>query len=317
MATNIEWADEVWNPVTGCTSVSPGCDHCYARVMARRLAGRCGYPRDNPFRPTPHPGRLERPSRWRRPRRVFVNSMGDLWHGDVDFEYIAAIWATMALNPHHTFLVLTKRPEIALAWFEWLRETAPQPEPRFLPTPPVAGAARPPGVPSTQRYADEHQRCLWQGFLNGAPARDWPTLARRLRAPWPLQNVWLGVTAENQALADLRIPLLLQLPAASRFVSCEPLLGPIELEHWLRPRWGEVRNGLKPFEPEVLDWVIVGGETGPRARPMDVAWARSLLDQSRRGAAAYFFKRIAKGVETPSDLAVRQFPSSERLGKGG
>ena len=120
MPTKIEWTEELWNPVTGCSPVSPGCGHCYAQRAAQRLVGRCGYPKDDPFQVTLHPERLEIPLQWRRPRRVFVCSMGDLFREHIPPDYIAAIFGVMAATPRHCYQVLTKRPERVLEWFEWL-----------------------------------------------------------------------------------------------------------------------------------------------------------------------------------------------------
>jgi len=198
--------------------------------MAKRLRGRYGYPADEPFRVTLHPERLEEPLHWKNPQRVFVVSMGDLFHDDVQRDDILRVWMTMARCPQHTFLVLTKR-------------------------------------------AERMQRLL----------SEW----------WPLPNVLVGVTAENQAAADERIPLLLQTPAAKRFVSCEPLLGPIDVAPWLSRSSQAGPDGQ--FSDRLghhgcLHWVIAGGETGPGARPMHPDWARSLCDQSQVAGVPFFFK---------------------------
>jgi protein gp37 len=176
-ATKIDWADAVWNPLTGCSKVSPACDHCWAERMSKRLAGRCGYPAADPFAVAFHPDRLEEPLRWRKPRRVFVCSMGDLFHEDVTDDQLLAVFTTMAQPQarHHTFLILTKRPDRMREWFDDARR---------------AGLT------------------LREG--HGAV----------------LPNVWLGVTAENQAMADERIPALLDTPAARHFVSWSPNWGP-------------------------------------------------------------------------------------------
>lgn len=271
--TQIEWTDEgvTWNPVTGCTPVSPGCANCYARRMAQRLRGRCGYPADDPFRVTLHPERLDQPLRWRKSRQIFVCSMGDLFHEDVPAEYVASVWRIMAACPQHTFQVLTKRPARML---EWVRQ---------------ADAA-----------------C--------APVAD------RLPGSWPLPNVWLGVTAEDQERADERIPLLLQCPAAVRFVSVEPMLGPVSLAPYLctvgeqthqdgrrraiclvcRTPAGEPREAEDFLRPAPcgcrdLGWVICGAETGPGHRWMDEGWAWNLRDQCREAGVPFFFKRTSDG----------------------
>lgn len=236
--TKIEWADRVWNPVTGCTPFSPGCDNCYARRMANRLRGRCGYPADDPFKVTVHEDRIAEPMRWRKPSRVFVCSMGDLFHGDVHDRTIAKVFGTMQSCPEHTFMVLTKRAQrmrVVCHLLEWVD---------------------------------------WFTFLKW----DWEREYR---------HVWLGVSVENQDAADRRIPALLKTPVALRFVSVEPMLGPVDLHYWLSP-WMPQRASEIGLPP--LNWVICGGETGPGARPMHPDWARSLRDQCQAAGVPFFFK---------------------------
>lgn len=218
--TRIEWTDETWNPVTGCTKVSEGCDNCYAERMARRLAGRCGYDADSPFRVTLHENRLTEPAKWRKPRRVFVCSMGDLFHAGVWPGVQERIFQIMTMCHEHTFQVLTKRPEMML------------------------GFAR--------RWGD---------------GKDWP------------ENIWLGVTAENQKRAHERIPLLLETPAKVKFVSCEPLLGPVNL-------MDVAGLGLAG-----ISWVIAGCESGPRRRPAKKRWFQDLRDQCD-GRVPFFLKQM-------------------------
>lgn len=248
--TSIEWAEKTWNPISGCTPISEGCQNCYAKRMAQRLRGRCGYPADEPFRVTLHPDRLEEPLRLRKPSRIFVCSMSDLFHEDVPFEFIDQVFDVMATARKHTFMVLTKRPE------------------RLL------------------EYARSRTRETGEGYLNEG-------------------NVWLGVTAENQARADERIPILLETPAAVRFVSIEPMLGPIDLTTVPRPdnayfRWrGETGCITDPEEPDDyvywckkgIHWVICGGETGPNARPMHPDWVWRLIDQCQAVGAPFMFKQ--------------------------
>ena len=250
MPTKIEWTDETWNPVTGCTKISPGCAHCYAERMAKRLAGRFGYPADEPFRVTLHPERLDTPLRWRKPRRVFVCSMGDLFHKDVPDGWIYEILGIMALAQRHTFQVLTKR---AARMYNYLSG--------FKGRTDIMAAAM----------------CINENLRLHIDTE---------AIEWPLPNVWLGVTAESQEAADERIPLLLQTPAAVRFVSCEPLLGPIDLG------LVDENGGPNDFARlSGLDWVIVGGESGPGARPMYPDWARSLRDQCQAAGVPFFFKQ--------------------------
>lgn len=222
-ASRIEWTNATWNPVTGCTKVSPGCKHCYAERMARRLT-LMGNPRyANGFRVTLHPDLLSVPLAWRAPRVIFVNSMSDLFHPAVPGEFIEQVFATMEEAHWHTFQVLTKRPERVVA------------------------------------------------------------LAADL--PWPA-NVWMGVSVESQRYA-WRVDRLRQVPARVRFLSCEPLLGPLRLD----------LNGI--------DWVIAGGESGPGARPMELDWARSVRDQCAAAGVGFFLKQLGGIVNKRGhDLAV-------------
>lgn len=207
----IEWTSATWNPVTGCTKVSPGCAHCYAEAITLR------FNTGGPYLPglstvRTHPERLRLPSSWRQPRLVFVNSMADLFHDEVPTEFIQQVFAVMESTPRHTFQVLTKRHE---------------------------------------RLAE---------------------LSESL--PFP-HNVWVGVSVENQVWADRRIPCLLQVPAAVRFLSCEPLLAPVDLSALL----------------DGIGWVIVGGESGVRSRPMLPEWARSIRDACATNGTSFFFKQ--------------------------
>lgn len=330
MATQIEWATDTWNPITGCSPISEGCQNCYAKRMSKRLAGRCGYDKDNPFKLTLHPDRLEQPLHWKKPRQTFVCSMGDMFHEDVPTEYIIKVFDIMSQSPQHTFIVLTHRPESMVDF--------------------ICGMN-------------------FCGFWGPVP-----------------KHIWLGVTCENQAKADERIPVLLQIPAAVRFVSIEPMLGPVDLSKWIMPRtpftpenapekwadftwpdwvpekvreqiedfWGQfgrkpkdwvenaIHNDSPPFGmhmgyrderngeavygrwifawnnigrligdngeiyyPSIprahlfdttryywhdLHWTICGGETGPGARPMHPDWTRSLRDQCQATGTPFFFK---------------------------
>ena len=226
MPTKIPWADEVWSPVTGCSPVSDGCKNCYARRMAQRLKGRFGYPEDNPFRVTFHPDRLDRPARWTRPRRIFVCSMGDLFHKDVRPEHIDRVFEVMTRDaPHHTYMLLTKRPQ---------RITAGRWDPNW-------------------------------------------------------KNIWLGFSVENQPTADERIPVLLRIPAAVRFVSYEPALGPLE------PKFG--------FWLSHLDWFIAGCESGPGRREANIDWFRSVRDQCLASEVPFFL------IQMEIDGAIDHMPS--------
>lgn len=261
--TKIEWATKVWNPVTGCTKVSAGCKNCYAERMATRLAGRVGYDAGHPFRVTLHPERLTIPSAWRKPQRVFVNSMSDLFHELVPDDFILDTFVAMAVNPQHNFLILTKRPRRMLEWTGWFRSL------RYSPH-------------------DHHAE------------------ARISIGNLPLANVWLGVSAEDQTSAEERIPLLLQTPAAVRFVSYEPALGPLDLRGMLPdPLDGAAHVAGRDLPP--IDWVICGGESGPLARPMHPAWARSLRDQCQSAGVPFFFKQWGEW------LPISQMDDSDHL----
>ena len=238
--TAIEWTEMTWNPTTGCDRVSPGCDHCYALTMAKRLklAGAKAYQTDGDPRTSGpgfglalHPERLNDPLKWRDPRVVFVNSMSDLFHAKVPFEFVEQVWATMAKTPQHTYQILTKRPD-RMARF-----------------------------------------------------------AGRLR---PLHNVWLGTSVEDQDRVVranyLRWPSLAAYRV--RFLSVEPLLGPVDLEDllWDPPMLGEI-NDVR-LRSHAVQWVIVGGESGPNARPCEKEWIRVLRDQCAAAGVAFFLKQL-------------------------
>lgn len=284
MATKIEWAEEVWNPITGCTPVSEGCRNCYAKRMATRLRGRFGYPEDDPFRVTLHPDKLELPLRWEKPRRIFVCSMGDLFHEDVPEEWLDRIFATIreclshkwdgeTWHPviEHTFLILTKRPERMKKFvMKWLRQE--------------------------KHHADYFKD------LPFIPMRSSPAAKLAdIDAGGFMPHVWLGVTAENQETADKRIPILLQIPAAVRFVSVEPMLGPVDLNLGPKPPCSHtgcynhvthVCEGCGRKQGKLpIDWIICGGESGPGARPVHPDWVRSLRDQCVNANIPFFFKQ--------------------------
>lgn len=285
--TRIEWADSTWNPVTGCTKVSSGCDHCYAETIARRFAGTSAYPRG--FALTLRPDRLPQPLRWQRPRRVFVNSMSDVFHADIPTDYIARMVAVMALADRHDFLILTKRharlrsvftsPVFHIAVLDAVYRIAHGDDPDVHLS-----------APQRTAYLARHDDAV-SGFTSSV-------------FPWPLPNVWLGVSAEDQATADMRIPALLATPAARRFVSCEPLLGPVTLTSHLTgctcaPADDGEAGGAELRGPVVsgcpahdgLHWLIAGGESGPAARPMQPRWVRGLRDECVAADVPFFFKQ--------------------------
>lgn len=252
--SGIQWTEATWNPVTGCAKVSQGCKNCYAlRDWARLSAPR---PKPNAYTGRQftdvmcHPERLAQPLRWTKPRRVFVNSMSDLFHESVPDEFIERVLTTTVHAKIHTFQILTKRPERMRSLM--------------------------------QRWTD----------MNGRPQ----------------SNLWLGVSVEDQETADERIPLLLQTPAAVRFVSYEPALGPVDFDSSRAEgferhdgEWSLAHNYLTGFRATSpysgtngpkLDWVIVGGESGPKARPCDIAWIRSAVEQCKAAAVPVFVKQL-------------------------
>lgn len=289
--TSISWTGSTWNPVIGCSPVSEGCANCYAEAMARRFAGRPGWgSKKDPFAVKLFPDRLGLPLRWRKPKMVFVCSCGDLFHPDVPFSYIAAVFGIMAAASEHTFQVLTKRPERMAEFFEWLAEEVDDTPAELF--------------PNFMALSRQNRRAYWlasQAIARGV--RHHPVMLASLvdRAGWPLSNIWLGVTAENQARADERIPTLLQTPAAVRFVSVEPMLGAVDVGPYLV---GQEEHGIAPGRPvgtcvgwtQPLDWVICGGESGPNARPMHPNWARSLRDQCRDAGVPFHFKQWGEWV---------------------
>ena len=275
--THIEWTDKTWNPVVGCTRVSKGCDHCYAVRMSHRLRRHEGYAGltvlndkgDRHFNGVVRclPERLSDPLHWRKPCRVFVNSMSDLFHEKVDFEFIHRVFGIAAICPQHDFQILTKRPQIASRYCDWVRENHWSGGCVFFPR----------ELP-----------------LNGTDAQ---IDASRRGQPWPLPNVWLGTSCEDQATADERIPHLLRCPAAVRFLSVEPLLGPVDLRSAFAGHCEEhdFPGGLCVQRHHAgvnhLGWIIAGGESGPGARPMHPDWVRSIRDQCQAAAVPFFFKQ--------------------------
>jgi protein gp37 len=283
--TAIEWATHVWNPVTGCDRVSPGCARCYALTYAGRLKamGQPKYQRDGGkasgpgFGVTLHEAALAEPAHWRKPRRVFVNSMSDLFHEEVPDEFIARVFAVMGNAREHRFLVLTKRPgrmrDLIRSW-------------RF------------------------HKMVRQQisAVTAPAPSNGWAYIA------WCddsyFDNVWLGVSIENRRFVD-RADLLRQTSAAVRFISAEPLLGPLLKDGgYVWPKgvapppdailageeWADDYRG-PDLDLAGIDWLICGGESGPGARPMRLEWARDLRDACQAAGVAYFFKQV--GGRTP------------------
>ena len=336
--SKIEWTEKTWNPIVGCSIVSPGCTNCYAMRMAQRIermgsaehyrgltkvvkgnAVWTGKMARAPEHILMEPLRVKRPTTW------FVNSMSDLFHEDVPDAWIDQVFAVMALTPQHTYQVLTKRSAR-------MREYLHHPW-----------------------GADLKQGQTWEdvAYWRVATLAEEMDRERYVRGPiggcdwWPLPNVWLGVSAERQQEANERVPDLLATPAAIRFVSAEPLLGPIDftrldvsdgihrdaLQGWRAVRTSPGHYEHAPHSPDThLDWLIVGGESGPGARPFDAAWARSIVSQCKSAEVACFVKQVGshptdsdrpglkgkrlitkskKGgdmAEWPPELRVRQMP---------
>jgi len=264
VSTGIQWTDETWNPVVGCTKVSQGCKNCYAKTVHdnRHKALLDGKKMPEQYREPFEtvqlmPDRLPKPLSWKKPRKVFVNSVSDLFHEDVPFPFIAAVFGVMAYCNHHTFQVLTKRPERMREFMEWV--DAPEQAMTFRE---LYGEKA--GQQVTHLRQDAIDETMFGQFCDWTEAKGntvYLDACLYNDGVWPLPNVWLGTSVEDQAAADTRIPELLATPAAVRFLSCEPLLSQLDLEAYL-PK---------------LDWLITGGESGAKARPCDVVWIRNLI----------------------------------------
>lgn len=272
--TKIEWTDYTWNPVTGCSKVSQGCKHCYAERLWPKVsaaeAQREGHDTRRPFTDVRcHPERLDQPIRMARPRLIFVNSMSDLFHEQVRPEFIAEVFAHMAYARQHRFQVLTKRAErmqdlLTDSAFHELFDDACS----------VAWT--------------EAEEVLGRRGLFDPNARRKDDI-RAFEPKLPLENVWLGVSAEDQPTADDRVPLLRATPAALRWISAEPLLGPVNVGKWLElGRWDATGRELPT---RGLDWVVSGGESGPDARASHPDWHRSLRDQCAAAGVPFLFKQ--------------------------
>lgn len=276
--TGIAWCDATWNPTRGCSLVSAGCTNCYAMWEAHRMSAR-GAAYEGLTRMTSRgpvwtgavrvaEAMLDRPLRWQRPRRIFVNSMSDLFHEGLAAADIDRVFAVMALAPRHTFQVLTKRPVGML---------------KYLTAPGVAA-----------RIAEQAQDIACERKMKPpANVKVYPVGPenefgdRWFIWPWPLPNVWLGVSVENQEAAEDRVAILLRVPAAIHFLSIEPLLGPVNLTPWLRralPTEGTARHAI--------NWAIIGGESGRHARANNVRWMVDLVGQLRAAGVATFVKQL-------------------------
>lgn len=331
--TGIQWCDATWNPIRGCSRVSEGCRHCYAEAVAARFCGP-GQPYEGLVKvaarrqievdaagePT---GRardakearwngevrfvaehLADPLKWKKPRRIFVNSMSDLFHERLTNEQIAAVFGVMAACPQHQFIVLTKRARRMREWFEWINKS-------------ITGHWHGRwGVMFEHLQAvlgENATDAAWQRAVAHEPS---PTsLGDAGCHAWPLPNVILGVSVENQAAADERIPDLLATPAAVRAISAEPLLGPLQLGV-------KVGSGFEFFDYGIgnvprLDWVIAGCESGPGARACSTDWLRSLRDQCKEAGVAFFLKQAREDMSLSAGddhrkTAMRMGPGSTR-----
>jgi len=249
-----KWWTATWNPVTGCSPVSSGCDHCWARSMAKRFRGPDG------FKVKFHSNHIHDPFYLKKPHQFFVCNMGDLFYDEVPENFINTVMSIMFNSKQHTFYLLTKRPE---------------------------------------RMAE---------YMKNVRGED------RV-----IENLWLGTSVEDQKTADKRIPILLSIPGFKKFVSVEPMLGPVNVKRWLRdPECtcyeiiGGHQQGCYYYNhstfPPLLDWIICGAETGPGARPMNLDWARTIRDQCRFASVPFFFKSVGPKIEIPSDLLIREYP---------
>lgn len=255
--SNIQWTEATWNPLYGCTKISPACAHCYIEhTPPFRIAGLKFVKGHIPLQF--HEERLAQPLHWKRPRMIFVNSLSDLFHADVPDAFIDRVFAVMALAPQHTFQVLTKRPERMRAYLQKLGQSS-----QFFR---MQDAATEFGYSFT-----------WKGLS---------------LLPFPFKNVWLGVSVENQHFADERIPLLLDTPAEIRWVSYEPALGPVDFLPWMKMFRNDHVVDPTGVAYNSLDWIVVGGESGDHPREFDLAWALSVIEAGRVAGVPVFVKQL-------------------------
>lgn len=306
--SRIEWTEQTWNPIAGCSVVSPGCTNCYAmRIAGDRLKRHPKYAGlTMPSKAGPvwtgetrfDVDALTIPLQRKKPTRYFVNSMSDLFHESVSDVDIDRTFAVMALAQQHQFQVLTKRAARMRAYM-----TTPDRKRR------IAGRA----MDVSDLLA--HQA----GSCDARISLDHFSAAFKPQGVFP--NVWLGVSVEDQVRASERIPELLRTPAAVRFLSCEPLLGPLDLHEldidgrfliWPLEGTSECENedGEPTADLPAIDWVIVGGESGPDRRDMDPAWARSIRDECAAAGVPFFMKQMTGKKHIPEDLMIRQWPKA-------
>lgn len=276
--TSIPWTDYTWTVSRGCSPVSAGCANCYAARWATRFAGAGGLYEGLAQggkwtgRVVLCPSNLHDPLYRQKPTRIFVNSMSDVFHDQVPDGFIGALFGVMAACPQHTFQLLTKRSERAQRWFQWVTSQDPFGRPRLH----VCCAA------------------LVHEVIHHPKGDGGPLHTNRSadpNGPWPLSNTWLGVTCENQAAVDNRIPLLIDIPAAVRFVSIEPMLERIDILNWLQTRYTIESKLAKTKYIHSINWVIAGCESGAGARPFNEDWARSIRDQCIEAGVPFFYKQ--------------------------
>lgn len=303
--SKIEWTEHTWNPVSGCTKISSGCKNCYAETIANRFW------KDRKFTDVQtHSHKLMEPVKRKKPTTYFVNSMSDLFHEDVPFEFIDQVFAVMASTPQHTYQVLTKRPERMLEYFQRLLNGTSDPDPDIW---------------------DEARKPIWSA-TKGRTREYIGVMGAYVK--FPLKNVWLGVSVENQEQADKRIPVLLQVPAKIRFLSCEPLLESLDIAKYMWPtcwHWDAQYNtpqealeakayaekkpqGLVLSGNKYLNWVIIGGESGSGVRPCHIDWIRSLVKQCKDANVACFVKQLGSHSTCGHSGSLNQVKISQLLG---
>lgn len=275
--SSIQWTDATWNPVRGCDKISPGCKNCYAETVANRFKGVKGHAYEQGFDLRLVPHLLEAPLHWKMPQRIFVNSMSDLFHEGVPFDYIDKVFAIMALCPQHTFQVLTKRSDRKWAYIQLLEEKA-----RHF------GGIRGASAYGVYAYVEKINSNFGDPKFAGILNQAWMKRKDEVGdIRWPLPNVILGVSAENQEYANKRIPEAI-IPLLDMgwktMISAEPLLGPIVFKEI--PGFNRVNTPLHRL------WVIVGGESGNGARPFQIEWAKSIVTQCNIAGVKVFVKQL-------------------------
>jgi Bacteriophage protein gp37 len=290
MSTKIQWCDETINPTVGCSRVagSPGCERCYAATAAKsaRLQQFPQYQKVSKWDGTIEfvENQLIKPLSWKKGKRIFIGSMTDLFHENVSDDWIDKIFMMMAICRHHTFQILTKRPERMKRYLEEAKDRI--------------------GIKTRMPNS------FWDILMDSYPALKHFHEIKTGDLNFPLPNIWLGVSCENQAMADKRIPLLLEIPAKVRFLSCEPLLEPINLSKFLPIEWSELAEdwiqswpGIGSYSTNAYpNWVITGGESGGGSRPCHVEWIRDIASQCQSAKVPVFIKQLgSNAIATRTD----------------